>query len=103
MVMAADDLVQDHIDAHGADSLLPRSKEPFTTEELVAILSLPHGTRVGHLAVGDNLEWQGVRVMVALYCTMGPRKEAIALDRGEVFGPRKLSLWHVTWRLKGLL
>ncbi|KAL3928931.1 MAG: hypothetical protein SGPRY_002180, partial [Prymnesium sp.] len=100
VVMAADGLVQKHIDAHGADSLLACSKEPFATEELVAILSLP---RAGHLAVGDNLEWQGVRVMITLYCTMGPRKDAIALDRGEVFGPRKLSLWHITWRLKCLL
>lgn len=100
VVMAAEGLIQEHIDAHGADSLLPRSREPFTTEE---ILRLPHGTRVGPFMVGSNLVWQGVRVMIALYCTMGPRKEAIALDREEIVGPRKLSMWRATWRLRWLL
>lgn len=32
VVMAAEGLIQEHIDAHGADSLLQRSKEPFTTD-----------------------------------------------------------------------
>lgn len=91
--MAAEELIREHIDAHGADSLLLRSKEPFAaTEELVTLIELPHGTRVGLFAVGDNLiEWQGVRIMIALYCTIGPRKEAIALDKDEVLGPLKLS------------
>lgn len=84
--MAAEELSQDHIDALGADHLLPRSKEPFTTEELVALLKLPHGTKVAAYVVGDNLERQGVRVTIELYCTMGPRKEAIAFDRDEFSG-----------------
>lgn len=62
-----------------------------------AFFNLPQFTRVGHLVVGENLEWQGVRVMITRLGTMGPRKEAIALDTGELFGARKLSMWHTSF------
>lgn len=84
--MAADRLVQEHIDSYGVDSLLTRSEEPFTTEELIALLKLPYGTRAGHLVLRDNLEWQGVQVMIALYCTMGPFKKPSPLTRARRSG-----------------
>ncbi|KAL3902373.1 MAG: hypothetical protein SGPRY_012092, partial [Prymnesium sp.] len=86
VVMAADRLVQEHIDSYGVDSLLTRSEEPFTTEELIALLKLPYGTRAGHLVLRDNLEWQGVQVMIALYCTMGPFKKPSPLTRARRSG-----------------
>eukprot|EP00965_Chrysotila_dentata_P145800 4816664-Pleurochrysis_carterae.AAC.1 len=46
-MQAADGLMQQHIAAHGADALLPKSKEPLTRAEIVALLSFPHGTVVG--------------------------------------------------------
>ena len=107
VVQAAQGLVREHIDAHGADSLRRRSKEPFDTAEIVAILNLPVGTHVTHgssvVTVGENLEWQGVVVFINLYCTGGWRKEAIALGPKEVFGGRKLSLGEVTYRIGGVL
>jgi hypothetical protein len=107
VVQAAQGLVREHIDAHGADSLRRRSKEPFDTAEIVAILNLPTGTHVAHgssvVTVGDNLEWQGVVVFINLYCTGGWRKEAIALGPKESFGGRKLSLGEVTYRIGGVL
>ena len=99
--------MREHIDAHGADSLRRRSKEPFDTAEIVAILNLPAGTLVAYgssvITVGENLEWQGVVVFINLYCTGGWRKEAIALGAKEVFGGRKLSLGEVTYRIGGVL
>ena len=107
VVQAAQGLVREHIDAHGADSLRRRSKEPFDTAEIVAILHLPPGTVVPYAAsfitVGDNLEWQGIVVFINLYCTGGWRKEAIALGAKEAFGGRKLSLGEVTYRVGGVL
>jgi len=59
---AAQGLVREHIDAHGADALRRRSKEPLDTTEIFALLNLPKGTLVPHgsslVVVGDNLEWQ---------------------------------------------
>ena len=52
------------------------------------------------ITVGPNLEWQGVRVFVALFATMGCRKEAIALGKGEAPGPRKLMLKAVVYRFE---
>ena len=107
VVQAAQGLVREHIDAHGADSLRRRSKEPFDTAEIVAILNLPAGTCVAHgssvVTVGENLEWQGVVVFINLFCTGGWRKEAIALGPKEAFGGRKLSLGEVTYRIGGVL
>ena len=107
VVQAAQGLIREHIDAHGADALRRRSKEPFDTAEIVAILRLPPGTVVPYAAsgitVGDNLEWQGIVVFITLYCTGGWRKEAIALGAKEVFGGRKLSLGEVTYRIGGIL
>jgi len=107
VVQAAQGLVREHIDAHGADALRRRSKEPLETAEIFALLNLPKGTLVAHgsscIVVGDNLEWQGVVVFINLYCTGGWRKEAIALGPKEVFGGRKLSLSEVTYRIGGTL
>ncbi|KOO23681.1 hypothetical protein Ctob_003729 [Chrysochromulina tobinii] len=107
VVQAAQGLVREHIDAHGADALRRRSKEPLETAEIFALLNLPKGTLVAHgsscVVVGDNLEWQGVVVFINLYCTGGWRKEAIALGPKEVFGGRKLSLSEVTYRIGGTL
>ena len=61
------------------------------------------GSGADRVVVGDNVARQGVVVWIHLYCTMGPRKEAIATGEGEVFGPRKLSLWHVTYNFGGQL
>ena len=107
VVQAAQGLVREHIDAHGADALRQRSKEPFDTAEIVAMLHLAPGTVVplgsSYITVGDNLEWQGVVVFINLYCTGGWRKEAIALGAKEVFGGRKLSLGEVTYRIGNVL
>lgn len=103
VVSAAAGLVQEHIDVHGADSLLPKSKEPFTHGEIDAMLALPDGVIVAGVVVGDNLPWQGIRTLICLFCTMGCRKEAVALGPGERMGPPKLSLWHLTWRLGGVI
>jgi len=101
VAMAARGLVQEHIDAHGTEFLETKSKEPLTTAEIVGMLSLPQGTKVGELTVGPNVEWQGVRVTLALGATMAPRIEAFAIGQDEEFGPRKLSLDHVTYKLGG--
>ena len=107
VVQASQGLVREHIDAHGADALRRRSKEPFHTAEIFALLNLPVGTILKYgssfVLVGDNLEWQGVVVFINLYCTGGWRKEAIALGPKEAFGGRKLSLGDVTYRIsKGI-
>ena len=103
VVMAADGLVQEHIDVHGPDSLQPASKEPLLASEIVAVLGLTPGLNVAGFTVGYNVEWQGVRVFVTLFATMGCRKEAIALGAGEVPGPRKLMLKAVVYRFDGLV
>jgi len=107
VVQASQGLVRDHIDAHGADALRRRSKEPFETSEIVALLRLRPGKVINHgssfITVGDNIEWQGVVVFINLYCTGGWRKEAIALGPKEVFGGRKLSLGDITYRIGGTL
>ena len=109
VVMAAEGLIQAQIDTHGADSLLPKSKEPLTFGEISAMLLLPEGTAIGNgadaITVGDiNLEWQGVRTWIALLCTGGFRKEAVALGPEECAGPRKLTLLHsITYRRDGVV
>ena len=105
VVMAAEGLIQEHIDTHGADSLLPKSKEPLLVGEIISMLNLPPGTVVGigamSVTVGDNLQWQGVRVWITLLCTGGFRKEAFAIGTDEKFGHRKLSLRNVVYRRDG--
>ena len=45
VVQAAEGLTQEHIDAHGAVTLLPKSKEPFASiDEIMALLNSPEGT-----------------------------------------------------------
>jgi hypothetical protein len=82
VVMAADGMVQEYIDVLGADSQMPKSKEPFHTSELLAMLALPAGTRVawggGSVVVGPGIEWQGVRVFIALFATMGKKNSTHA-------------------------
>ena len=102
-VMAADGLVQEHIDVHGADALQPQSKEPLLAAEIIGVLGLAPGTDVAGVTVGHNVEWQGVRVLVALLATMGCRKEAVALGQGEVPGPRKIMMKAVVYRFDGLI
>ena len=107
VVLAADGLIQEHIDTHGADSLLPKSKKTFDTWENVGMLSVSPGTRIcsaaGMIEVGDNIAWQGIVVWITLFCTMGCRKEAIALRTGEVFNAQKLSLFYISYRYRGML
>ena len=90
VVQASQGQVREHIDAHGADALRRRSKEPFHTAEIFALLNLPVGTILTHgssfILVGDNLEWQGVVVFINLYCTGGWRKE-----KPLRWGPRRSS------------
>ena len=101
VVQAAEGLIQEQIDAHGADSLIPTSKEPLERAEIEGMLALPAGTVIsykgGRVVVGDNPDWWGVRVWISLFCTGGFRKEAVGLERGETFGWRKLSLHHLTY------
>lgn len=100
VVAAADGLINQHIDTHGLEGVLPHSTEAMQTAEIMAILRLPTGTRVGPFVVGDNIEWQGVVVMICLFATMGCRMEAIALGSGEaMLIGRKLHLWHLTYRV----
>ena len=86
-------------DAEGHEALLPRSKEPFETGEIVAFLTLPsvdasgRPVYVGSIRVGDNLEWQGVKVLICALCTGGWRKEAIALGKDEKPGFREALHW----------
>eukprot|EP00965_Chrysotila_dentata_P063843 2115730-Pleurochrysis_carterae.AAC.2 len=98
-MQATDGLVQQHIAAHGADALLPKSKEPLTRAKIVALFSFPHGTVVGGILVCDNLAWQGVRVWVALFATGGFRKEAVALGPGETLDAFKLTLADVVYTI----
>ena len=103
VVTAAAGVVQEHIDDHGSDALLPRSKEALETTEIVAMLQLPsvlngQPVYVGSIRVGDNIEWQGVKVFLCAECTGGWRREAFAVGPDERMGPRKISLWHVTYR-----
>ena len=53
------------------------------------MLALPEGTRVLDITVGPNLEWQGARVFVALFATMGCQKEAIALGNTSAKASRQ--------------
>jgi hypothetical protein len=107
VVAASQGLIREEVDDEGPEVLIPKSREPFRTEEIVGMLTLPTGTVVKwgsrSVTVGDNLPWQGVVVWINLYATMGLRKEGIALGPDEVFGPRKLSLWHVTHLIDGIL
>ena len=107
VVIAAEGLIQERIDVHSADSLLPKSKKPLSIEEIEAMLDLPLGTVVifagGRVVVGHNLEWQGVRVWIALFCVGGFRKEAMGVGHGEVFGFRKLSLANLTYVSEGVI
>ena len=107
VVTAAQGVIRELVDAEGPEVLIPKSAEPFDASEIIGMLSLPEGTRVVVggvvVTVGDNLEWQGTRVFIALFATMGCRKEAVALGPDEAFGPRKLSLWHITYKLDGLI
>ena len=107
VAMANEGLIQEHIDVHGRESLLEKSKEPFEFGEIVGMLSLPRGTRIVAdgvaVEVGDNLDWQGVVVQIHLFCTAGIRKEGIAVGPDEVHGPRKFSLHELTYRHKGKL
>ena len=107
VVMAAEGLIQEHVDTHGPESLLPKSKEPFSFGEIRAMLLLPPGTVVrfsgAAIVVGDNLEWQGCVVWINMLCTGGFRKEVFALGPGERDGPRKASLHNVVYAAKGVL
>ena len=49
--------------------------------------------------MGDNLEWQGVRVSIAVFATGGFRLEAIGIGDGEEMGMRKLTLHHVAYKM----
>ena len=53
--------------------------------------------------MGVNLEWQGVRVWISLFCVSGFRKEAVAIGTGETFGFRKLSLANLTYVVDGVV
>ena len=68
------------------------------------MLALPEGTRVLDITVGPNLEWQGARVFVALFATMGCQKEGHRprqyLGKGESPGLRKLMLKAVVYRFE---
>jgi len=104
VVLAADGLIQEHIDAHGYESLQSKPKEPFTTTEIIAMLQLPPGTVIhGDLVVGDNLEWQGMVVLICLNATGGFRKEAVALGKDEKIGARKLKLSDIVYRFSGVI
>ena len=107
VVLAAEGLVQEHIDIHGIDSLRPKSKEPLMVAEIEAMLDLPEGTVIAfggrRVVVGENIEWQGVRVWISLFCVGGFRKEAVALGVGEKFGARKLSLVSLIYFAMGVI
>ena len=65
-------------------------------------MGLRPGTVVYGVTVGENLEWQGVVVWINLLCTGGWRKEAIGIEPGEVFGPRKLRLSSALYLLSNV-
>ena len=71
------------------------------------MLDLPDGTTIafsgGRIVVGGNVEWQGVRVWITLYCVGGFRKEAVALRPGEIFGARKLALASLIYFAMGVI
>ena len=104
VVMAAEGLIQEQIDVHGAEILLVKSKEPFTYAEVAAMFALTHGDAViAGIVMGEGIDAQGVRVYMALFATMGPRGEAIALGERETYGGRKLRLGSVTYCFDGVL
>ena len=75
--------------------------------EIEAMLDLQDGTVIafggGRVVVGENIEWQGVRVWISLFCVGGFRKEAVALGVGEKFGARKLSLASLIYFAMGII
>ena len=58
---------------------------------------------VGGVAVGDNLQWQGIRCLIAYFASTGARKADVALDAGVTFGLRHLSMWNATWEIRDVV
>ena len=94
-------VVQEHIDEHGPESLLTERKEPLENWMLNRWMTLKYGTKVGAYVVGNNLAWQGVRVLICYAATTGGRKADVALGAGVVWGMRHLSMDHCTWEFDG--
>ena len=96
-------VVQDYLDEHGADWIAQKRKEPVTNEMLRAWLTLPEGTRVGGVVVGETTAWQAVRVFITLMAASGFRCSDVALEPGARFnGNRHLSMHHVKWQVDGV-
>ena len=100
LVQVCKGLVQERIDDQGPESLVRKQKEPLQNWMIIKWLSLTHGV-IGGVTVGANLQWQGIRCMIAYFASTGARKADVALDAGASFGLRHLALWNATWEIRG--
>jgi hypothetical protein len=102
LVQVCKGLVQERIDEQGPESLVRKQKEPLQNWMIMRWLSMSRGV-VGGVTVGANLQWQGIRCLIAYFASTGARKADVALDAGVTFGLRHLSMWHATWEIRGVV
>jgi hypothetical protein len=96
-------LIKEYVSVNGIAELLPKRKEPLTTEIVTKILALPSGTKIG----ARSLSWLDPYFVVfkAILCaglSAGFRKAEMCMAEGASFDYTTISRANLTWKIQGV-
>ena len=96
-------LADEYVLEHGPEMLQPQRTEPLTTDMVDALVNIPNGTRLSGRAVVDrrSLRDTSLRACFATMARTGFRADEVALRSGGEHTLKRLSRWHLRWRLGG--
>jgi hypothetical protein len=97
-------LCRRHLADFGADSLVPKRKEPFTRAMILALLRIPDGLRIGpYTLTWDSRLGRALRAFIIVLASTGMRKGEVSITSRERFDRTSASRANLHWRLRGRL
>jgi hypothetical protein len=88
---------------HGPESLMTHRTEPLSNEMVDWLVLAPSGTTLGDGTTLDlsSLASVSMRACFAVMARTGFRADEVSLRGGHEFTKKKLSRWHLRWRIDG--
>ena len=96
-------LSDEYVLEHGPEALMAHRTEPLSNEMVEWLVLAPSGTKLGDGSTLDesSLASTSMRACFATMARTGFRADEVSLRGGHEFTMKKLSRWHLRWRIGG--
>ena len=90
---------------HGPEELMPHRTEPLTNDMVDWLVATPHGTQLkpGLKVEEGSLRETSLRACYAVMARTGFRSSEVAMRTANTHTLKRLSRWHLRWRIGGVL